>query len=58
MKINTIFVLFFKEQENFIKELHVSLNIVYDKEVLAMLNINNAPPPPLIPTLHIKKLKK
>ena len=33
------FILFFKEQENYIKELPISLNFVYDKEVLFILNI-------------------
>lgn len=33
------FILFFKEQEIFIKELPISLNFVYDKEALSILNI-------------------
>lgn len=36
---NIHFILFFKEQENFIKELPILLNFVYDKEALSILNI-------------------
>lgn len=31
---NIHFILFFKEQENFIKELPILLNFVYDKEII------------------------